>query len=175
MSNRLSAFAAIGAAAAAAFLLSLTSSRGDLILFNASASAPEGFYVRDKGGPRRGAFATVRAADVAGAYARLRHFDGARDRFIKRIAAGMGDLVCARGQSVIVATRVLWRLNRDGQGRALPQWQGCRRLGPGEWFLLGDADGSFDSRYWGPVTSAEIEGVWRPMFNTASQRLPRLV
>lgn len=33
-----------------------------------------------------------------------------------------------------------------------------------EVFLMGDTPDSFDSRYFGPVNTADIEGVWRPVF-----------
>ena len=55
------------------------------------------------------------------------------------------------------------RIERDIEGRTLPSWDGCRRLGGGELFLLGDTVDSFDGRYWGPVTMNLIEGVWIPI------------
>ena len=49
----------------------------------------------------------------------------------------------------------------DRTGAALPVWRGCRRLAPDERFLLGDTPGSFDSRYFGPVRTRDLEGVFR--------------
>ena len=41
---------------------------------------------------------------------------------------------------------------RDRQGRALPRWQGCRRMTQDELFVFSArVPNSFDSRYYGPV------------------------
>lgn len=47
------------------------------------------------------------------------------------------------------------RLARSS-GAPLPSWSGCRRLGPGDVFLVGQADGSFDGRYFGVTDAREI-------------------
>lgn len=138
--------------------------RGDVVLFNATPSVPTGFYVRSDAPVRQGAFVTVRAADVSIAYASLRHFTDAGDRFIKRIAANDGDSVCADGEVVRINDRtVAHRARHDSEGRALPHWSGCRQLSADEVFLMGDTEDSFDSRYFGPVSVDDIDGVWRPI------------
>lgn len=38
------------------------------------------------------------------------------------------------------------------------------RLGPGEFFMLGDSERSFDSRYWGPVRQEQIIGTGRVLW-----------
>ena len=54
---------------------------------------------------------------------------------------------------------------RDGAGRALPRWDGCRVLGPGDVFLLNAAaPDSFDGRYFGPVPTASIIGKATPLW-----------
>lgn len=137
----------------------------DVLLFNATPSVPSGFYVRSEEPVRDGAFVTVRAADVAGPYASLRNFTDDGDRFIKRIAANDGDRVCADGDAIRINDRTVGhRAAQDSHGRALPRWSGCRVLSGGEVFLMGDTPDSFDSRYFGPVSAADIEGVWRPVF-----------
>lgn len=137
----------------------------DLIVYNASPSIPPGFYVRVGGAVVSGSLVTVRARDVAGAYATWRGFTGERDRLIKRVAASEGALVCASGDDIRVGVRRVRRLAQDRSGHALPSWQGCRVLRPGEVFLLGDTADSFDSRYFGVVENAAIEGVWRPLLS----------
>jgi type IV secretory pathway protease TraF len=140
----------------------LASRDGPVLIYNASPSAPVGFYLRDQRAPATGMFVTVRARTVAPAYARLRGFDDETDRFIKRIAAGAGVRVCAEGDRVRVgAVLVLARQARDSSGRALPAWSECRMLRQGEIFLLGQTADSFDSRYWGPVDIDVVDGVWR--------------
>lgn len=135
----------------------------ELLLYNPSSSISPGFYLRTAEEPRHGAVVTVRASDVAPAYARARDFTDPGDRFLKRIAAVAGDVVCAHENAMVVNQRPLPRQTRDAAGRALPLWQGCRALLPGEVLLLGDTEASFDGRYWGPVSERLIEGVWRPL------------
>jgi type IV secretory pathway protease TraF len=149
---------------AAALALAITAWRArDVVLYNPSPSVPAGFYIRSSDPPAVGAFVTVRARDVAPAYARLRRFVDDHDRFIKRIAAVSRARVCADGNrisidGVISAERAL----SDCAGRPLPRWEGCRTL-DNEVFLLGDTPDSFDGRYWGPTPVSAIEGVWRPL------------
>lgn len=135
----------------------------DFIVYNASTSIPPGFYVRDDGAPLRGAIVTVRAVDVAPDYARLRDFTDLGDRFIKRVAAVDGDVICADGSVVTVnGVSAAERAAHDSAGRALPSWTGCRTL-QGEVFLLGDTPDSFDGRYWGPTPVTRVEATWRPL------------
>lgn len=135
---------------------------GDPLLYNHSPSLPVGFYMRTDSPIERGAIVTVRAADVAGEYAALRAFDGPDDRFIKRVAAMQGDVVCAENDTITINARtVAHRAAIDSAGRALPRWNGCIELGGDELFLLGDTSDSFDGRYFGIVRRSDIEGVWR--------------
>lgn len=151
----------IGAVAIAA--LAWASFRdGDPILYNHSPSLLVGLYVRSSGPIERGAIVTVRAADVAPDYAALRDFDGPGDRFIKRIAATQGDMVCASDDVITINARtVAHRAAVDSSGRALPRWTGCAELRANELLLLGDTPDSFDGRYFGLVQRSDVEGVWR--------------
>lgn len=132
----------------------------DCVIHNGSDSMPRGFYLRTDAAPALGAIVTVRARDVAHDYARLRHFSAERDRFIKRVIAARGDVVCAEGETISInGETVARRRTSDQEGRALPIWTGCRRLAD-QVFLLGASADSFDGRYWGPIDAALIEGVW---------------
>lgn len=134
------------------------------VIYNPSDSVPSGFYVRSDASPRRGDFVTVGAAVVAPRYAALRGYADASDRFLKRVAAAAGQRVCADGSSIFIDDiAVAQRVERDGEGRSLPTWDGCHSLTDGELFLLGDTEDSFDGRYWGPTPTALIEGVWSPL------------
>ena len=56
-------------------------------------------------------------------------------------------------------------LRADRLGRPLPSWRQCRRLRPGELFLLSRTNpASFDSRYFGPVSASAVIGVARPVW-----------
>jgi type IV secretory pathway protease TraF len=139
------------------------------LVYNASPSAPRGFYARRAAAPGLNTYVTVRAGAVAPGYAALRNFNGPRNYFIKRVAASAGDFVCARGDRVDVEGTHYPRLSVDHAGRRLPAWRGCRQLGDDEFFLIGDGADSFDSRYWGPVNRAQIEGVWTHLFAVRSE------
>lgn len=145
------------------------------VIYNRSPSVPVGFYLRDDTHPSVGSFVTVSASAVAPAYARLRGYDDRTDRFIKRVAAMTGDRVCARGGRVEIGPDiVLARRQSDSLDRALPAWSECRVLRSGELFLVGDTEDSFDARYWGPVRTEDIDGVWRHIGSAPRDRLNRL-
>ncbi|MEL8000925.1 S26 family signal peptidase, partial [Pseudomonas aeruginosa] len=56
-------------------------------------------------------------------------------------------------------------LPADRMGRVLPSLQLCRRLEPGELFLLSVTNpASFDSRYFGPVSASAVIGVAHPVW-----------
>lgn len=132
-----------------------------LALVNESPSVPRGLYVREVGwGVARGSMVAVpQPAAVRPYLATL----GVRPdvRLLKRAAGVGGDRVCRVDDRIEISGRSVPVLLRDRRGAALPQWRGCRRLGPGELFLLGDTPGSFDSRYFGPVRVSELDGVFR--------------
>jgi conjugative transfer signal peptidase TraF len=147
-----------------AYVALMTPHAQPVIIYNPSQSVPSGFYLRSGHPPGRGDFVTVAAFEVAPQYAALRGYADRTDRFLKRVAATEGQLVCAEGEMISIdGAQVATRIERDAAGRTLPAWRGCRRLNVGELFLLGDTDDSFDGRYWGPVMINLIEGVWAPM------------
>lgn len=161
----LALFAVVAAAIAAAHAQ-------PILIYNPSESVPSGFYRRVGVAPRLGAFVTVRAVDVAPAYAALRDYADPTDRFLKRVAAARGQTVCAEGSAVSInGEPIAARASHDSEGQALPTWRGCRTLGADEVFLLGDSDDSFDGRYWGPTRFSDIDGVWTPLRFTASHTL----
>lgn len=83
---------------------------------------------------------------------------------LKRVAAVRGDRVCRIGRDIsinanVVAAAALVTPDRE----PLPDWQGCAVLGDGEVFLLGDAQDSFDGRYFGVTSGADIVGSMIPV------------
>jgi conjugative transfer signal peptidase TraF len=138
----------------------------DVVLYNGTTSMPVGFYLRSDNEMELGAIVTVNAYALAPDYMAARGA-GSDFRLLKRIAATDGAIVCADGDEIRIdnAVRAL-RSARDGNGALLPSWSGCHSLRDGEYFVLGDSAESFDSRYFGAVTAADIEGVWRPLFQT---------
>ncbi|HWA23501.1 MAG TPA: S26 family signal peptidase [Caulobacterales bacterium] len=76
---------------------------------------------------------------------------------VKRAAASAGDEVCRDGLRVTInGQEAVVARAQASSGAPLPAWSGCRQLGPHEIFLLGQADGSFDGRYFGVTQASEV-------------------
>lgn len=82
---------------------------------------------------------------------------------IKRVAGLSGDVMCRDGIEVTINAQTVQAARRDSGGNLLPYWSGCHVLLPNEVFLLGDHVSSFDSRYFGPVTKAELSGTYKAL------------
>jgi conjugative transfer signal peptidase TraF len=135
------------------------------LIWNASASAPIGLYRVVSGAPERGDFILVHLPKSIEKLAAIRGYLPAGVPLIKRVAAVTGDDVCAFDGAIIVNGEIVARQRKaDRAGRSLPRWNECRELVQGEFFLLGDAPDSFDSRYFGPVTSARVIGRLAPLW-----------
>lgn len=135
------------------------------LVWNVSTSAPIGLYRVVSGAPERGDFILVRLLKSIEKLAAIRGYLPAGVPLIKRIAAVAGDDVCAFDGAIIVNGEIVARQRKvDRAGRSLPRWNECRELVQGEFFLLGDAPDSFDSRYFGPVTSARVIGRLAPLW-----------
>lgn len=136
------------------------------LVWNASASAPIGFYWRVAGRPSRGDLVLARAPLWARKLAAERRYLPIGVPIIKRVAAVAGDVVCASGDAISIDGRVVaYRLTSDRMSRPLPHWEGCETLGAGEFFLLmADAPDSFDGRYFGPVQRHDIIGRLVPVW-----------
>lgn len=138
-----------------------------LFIWNASASAPTGLYlVTAIGNPACGDRVAARLPAHWRAFAARRHYLPANVPLIKRIAAIPGDMVCASDDRVTVnGNFAALRLSRDGAGRPMPAWRGCRRLGAGDVLLLAAHPASFDGRYFGLGHRRDILGkahlIWR--------------
>lgn len=155
------ALLALAPAAALVSLLLAATVQPALALINESPSLPRGLYLRDlRGEPVTGAIVAIdQPASVRPYLARLGM--PAKVRLIKRVAASAGDLVCSDGRRLRTPDRTVAVPDHDRSGVALPVWRGCRPLGPDERLLLGDTPNSLDSRFFGPVSVARIEGVYR--------------
>lgn len=137
-----------------------------LIIYNASASAPLGFYRVLADPIRRGDLALARTPNSVRRLASERGYLPEGVPLVKRVAALDGDTVCAVGRAITIDGRaVAKQLAADHLGRPLPAWAGCRTLGPGEVFLLMEGvQDSFDSRYFGPVPTSAIIGKLVPLW-----------
>lgn len=132
-----------------------------LALVNETSSVPRGLYLRTPGAsPTLGDTVALPQPTEASPY--LAGLGMPADvRLLKRISAVAGDRVCRSPDSVRLDGRQVPVRRRDRRGVRLPQWWDCRRLEAGEVFLLGDTPDSFDSRYFGPVSVTELDGIFR--------------
>jgi conjugative transfer signal peptidase TraF len=135
-----------------------------MLVWNASASSPEGLYlVTSPAGLRRGDMAVAWPPVDARRLAARRRYLPASVPLVKRVAAGAGDRVCAAGSRIRVNGRLAaLRLRADPLQRPLPRWSGCARLDNAV-LLLGTAGpDSFDGRYFGPTGERAIVGkAWK--------------
>jgi conjugative transfer signal peptidase TraF len=85
---------------------------------------------------------------------------------LKRVLALPGQTVCRDRLTVAVDNiEVGEARERDGRGRPLPVWQGCRVIAEGEVFLMNwqSAD-SLDGRYFGVLPTSAIVGRAEPLW-----------
>ena len=102
----------------------------------------------------------------AAALAAQRGYLPTRVPLLKRVGAVSPQEVCVAGGVVrIDGVPAAAVLPADRLGRPLPSWQQCRRLEPGELFLLSVTNpASFDSRYFGPIAASTVIGVAHPVW-----------
>jgi len=113
-----------------------------------------------------GSIVLVPLPATAAAVAARRGYLPLRIPLLKPIAAVAPQQVCiAEGIVRIDGVPVAASLRTDGMGRPLHAWSACRRLRPGELFLLSTTNpASFDSRYFGPVRADTVLGVAHPIW-----------
>lgn len=137
------------------------------LVYNASDSVPAGWYrVTPAGSLAAGDLVLVHLPLGAMTLAAQRGYLPASVPLLKTVAAVTPQQVCVRGAQVrIDGQLVARRLHWDRQGRALPAWRGCRRLVGDELLLLSTTNPeSFDSRYFGPVSTDAVIGQARPLW-----------
>lgn len=84
---------------------------------------------------------------------------------LKRVAAMTGDRVCWIDRAVAINGRlVAIARRRNHDNHALLHWSGCLRLRSHELFVLGQAQGSFDSRFFGPVDQTAVIAIAQPIW-----------
>jgi conjugative transfer signal peptidase TraF len=137
------------------------------LIWNASASVPIGLYAADKIiDVHGGDLVVVRPPEPLARFLADRGYLPRGVPLLKHVAALAGHSVCRIGRSITVDTiEVGEARERDGRGRALPVWQGCRVVGQDEVFLMNlrSAD-SLDGRYFGPLPAASIVGRAIPLW-----------
>jgi len=138
-----------------------------ILLWNASASEPIGLYA-----VRHALPLYVRELVVVSPPEPLAQFLAARRylplgaSLVKHIRALPGQTVCRDGRVIVVDGITTGEaLEHDRFGRALPRWQGCHALAPGEIFVMNTVPpDSLDGRYFGPVPLTTIVGRADPIW-----------
>ncbi|MXN30520.1 S26 family signal peptidase [Delftia sp. CH05] len=145
------------------------------LIYNPSDSVAVGWYRVDPLDPRTGSLprslsvgsiVLTRLPADAAALAAQRGYLPTRVPLLKRVGAIAPQEVCIAGGIVrIDGVPSAAVLRADRWGRPLPSWQQCRRLEPGELFLLSVTNpASFDGRYFGPVRASAVIGVAHPVW-----------
>lgn len=137
------------------------------LIWNASASAPIGLY-RVRAADRLDVTDLVAAAPppLIAEFMADRGYLPMGVPMLKRVLALPGQTVCRRGLDIIAyGSTVGQARERDHAGRRMPVWQGCRRIGDDELFLMNfDIPDSVDSRYFGPFPRSFVLGRALPVF-----------
>jgi len=155
------------AIAATSLLLSTVGGTTPLYIWNASNSVPIGLY-RVQPATRLAVteLVAVQPPDLLAAFLDLNGYLPIGVPMLKRVLALPGQTVCRNGRTITVdGIEVGDAQERDGRGRPLPVWHGCRVIADGDVFVMNwqSAD-SLDGRYFGPLPASAIIGRAAPVW-----------
>lgn len=129
------------------------------LIYNASESAPVGFYWIDHEPISRGDYVYVRVPERVRNLVVERGYLPPNVPLVKRVVGLNSDRICRHLDEIAVnGTAVATAKKRDREGREMPDWHGCHILTEQTVFLLQDHPQSFDGRYFGPVDRRLIIG-----------------
>jgi conjugative transfer signal peptidase TraF len=136
-------------------------------IWNASESVPIGLYRLQ---PAHDLFVTelvaVQPPEPLASFLDLNGYLPAGLPMLKRVLALPGQTVCRSGLTLSVdAIEMGEARDRDGRGRPLPKWQGCRVVGAGELFVMNwQSANSLDGRYFGFLPASSVIGRALPVW-----------
>ncbi|WP_456640502.1 S26 family signal peptidase [Bradyrhizobium sp. USDA 10063] len=136
-------------------------------IWNASGSVPIGLYrLQAAGRLDVTELVAVRPPEPLASFLSFNGYLPNGLPMLKRVLALPGQTVCRTGLTIVVDSIEMGQAReRDGRGRPLPVWQGCRIIAEGEVFLMNwqSAD-SLDSRYFGPIPRSAVIGQALPLW-----------
>ncbi|MEL7303611.1 MAG: S26 family signal peptidase [Pseudomonadota bacterium] len=151
----------IGSAGIALIAFSAIVRANPILVWNASASVPIGFYaVQPIDRPNVGDLVLLEPPSPLGDWLMEHGYLGADVPLIKHVAALPEQRVCRVAFTVSIDGKaVATAKERDRFNRPLPVWQGCQRLTDDQVFFLNpDTEASLDGRYFGPLSRDTIIG-----------------
>ncbi|MVT70732.1 S26 family signal peptidase [Bradyrhizobium pachyrhizi] len=154
-------------AAAAALIATIVLEPLPLYIWNASASVPIGLYsLRPTKRFHVTELVAVQPPEPLATFLDLNGYLPVGVPMLKRVLALPGQTVCRSGLTISVDDVAVGEAkDRDGRGRPLPKWQGCRAVGEGELFLMNwQSDDSMDGRYFGFLPASAVIGCALPVW-----------
>lgn len=154
-------------AGAAALLAPMVLEMTPLYIWNASESVPIGLYrLRSADNLFVTELLAVQPPEPLATFLDLNGYLPAGLPMLKRVLALPGQTVCRSGRTVSVdAIEMGEARGRDGRGRPLPKWQGCRVVGEGELFVMNwESASSLDGRYFGFLPESAVLGRALPVW-----------
>ena len=136
------------------------------LVWNVSASVPIGLYrLSVPSSLAVGDLVAVMPDKPLADFLVERGYIGRGAPLLKRVMGLPGQQVCRADNAITVdGVRLGDALDRDRMGRALPVWQGCRRIANGDIFLMNpDVRDSFDGRYFGSIPARTVIGIAMPL------------
>lgn len=153
--------------AAAAIVATLALEPLPLYIWNVSASVPIGLYrLRPTESFHVTELVAVQPPEPLASFLDLNGYLPVGVPMLKRILALPGQTVCRSGLTISVDDVAMGEArDRDGRGRPLPRWEGCRVVGEGELFLMNwQSDDSLDGRYFGFLPASAVIGCAVPVW-----------
>jgi conjugative transfer signal peptidase TraF len=137
------------------------------LIWNASASAPIGFYTVEPADRLEvPGLVVVNPPEPLARFMVERGYVGPGVPLLKRVLGLPGQRVCRADRAITVdGVDMGEALERDRFGRELPVWQGCRRIADSEIFLMNwEVRDSLDGRYFGPIPASSVIGRATPLW-----------
>ena len=147
--------------AAAVLLLSTIGGVSPRYIWNASNSVPIGLYrLQPATTLAVTELVAIQPPDLLAAFLDLNGYLPIGVSMLKRVLALPGQTICRDGLTIAVdGIDVGQAQERDGRGRPLPVWHGCRLIADGDVFVMNwQSTDSFDGRYFGPLPASAVIG-----------------